>query len=263
VRFVEAADEIEESAPPVARSRSKPKATAHREDNFNEMEALAAAEKAVVEAYYKSLGSTRKGLLVMQVDRPIFYIAVNLLKVRRAVIAAQTVAEKIAVLERGQRFFRQMSQMKVGELEQRRKEDEFGVLELLMQLADPSVDASGWAEWLKPAEFFGRTAPTSANEFEEFEPEAPVKMPSYPEKGTVPIMGGMIIDGLSKNHPMNAAARPKARAVHRVGTAAPGPRVPLTGINNCEEINSHGVRALRDVNGDLQNSQVNSGALKW
>ncbi len=231
---------------PRARPKKKPAAVQRQEDE-ELLEALADAERAVIEQYHKALGHTRKGVPLMQVDRPWLYAAINLLKVRRAVIAVDTVEDGLEILERGVRFFRKLAQMKPKELEQRRKRDEFDVVELLMELADPETDARGWAECIRPSEFFGRGVERVVEEVEEDLSQR--CLPVFRDRAATPLMGGVRLDGVAANHPQNdRRAKPKTARLVSQGEARPKPPL-MANTDISDEIDSTSQRVLRDAAG--------------
>jgi hypothetical protein len=258
VQFVEAVDEIEESAPAVVetRSRSKPRAT------VTMVEAVFSTAQACFAAYERSIGKGRgRGeVLILKTERPYLRQAAYMADLRERVFEAASDEERLALFQGAVRYFNRAARGTIKQLERRRENEEFDALAIVVNLVDPGADVSGWNGRPRSSEFFGLRERAEAREVET---KAQPKMPFYPDKNTVPIMPGVLIDGLPKHHPMQPTARPKKRTVGLVSVGQPQPKPPMTGADNVEEINSHGQRTLRDAFGTVQDPRVPNGALGW
>jgi hypothetical protein len=256
VRFVEPADEIEESAPPAVetRSRSKPRAA------FTMAEAVFADAQACFAAYERSVGVFNARAPMLKVERPVLDQAAELAELRLAVLDAKSDEERLFLLQHGRKRFNRMASWSVARLERQKKQDDVNALAICVRLTDPTADVVGWNGQSRPSEFFGLRERAEARKVEA---KAQPKMPFYPDKNTVPIMPGVQIDGLGKNHPLNANARQKGpRQVQLVSQGETRPKAPLMSNTDIAEFDSHSQRTLKDANGLIQNQRVSSGALR-
>jgi len=260
------AHEIEDQTPPVPKVRSRPKSRAALAHAGELQEAIIQARQALLRSYETLRGISRGGLQYALTSEPaLLFLDANMANYCVAFRDAETDEERLSVLQNCLRHFRKLarSMRTPSQIQRRKKLDELHGLAICIGLADPSIDTSSWGGRPRASELFPLDAELdereAAEEIAAHAATAPVKLPVFVEPGTVPVMPGVLIDGLSKYHPMQP--KPKASTVRRVGTAAPQPKVPLTGIDNCQEIDSSGQRTLRDAFGAVAHPR--DGALGW
>jgi hypothetical protein len=269
-------DEIDEEVAlptPKVKSRSKLRAAVSAAHASDLQAAIVETRREMFQVYELQRGTARNGLLPPQLanDPAFLFLDASMTHYFIAYRDADTDEERLEILQSGLRFFRKMARQGGPAIERRRKLDQEHGLAICFALADPGVDTRHWKGRPRVSELFPLEAELDhREELKESRAKAAKaapKMPVFVDKSTIPIMSGVIIEGvgISKNSPVNVNARTPKRGSHVRKISDGGPRAQVTIMPNTQIdfIDQGQQRTLRDAGGLIQNPRVKTGALGW